>query len=224
MGKVEREKGLFGTPAISRAWLAAILRHPVAYLQHRSAFMWNFLAADNLAMWTADVEHPTKKVFADRAAFNALVSAHDVLKPTPFLRAGFWLLACIVICGWSWRRSAPREAAFALAVCGSATIYVVELLCRGRGVRLPLWLLGGAGRHRRRRRCYRLKAGQRRAAGLKGLLLRFSRRGPGLVVGIGNARQFLDESRDRPDFVVLGAGLRKAGHARHVDAVLDHPE
>ena len=59
MRKVEREKGLFGTSAISRAWLLAILHHPVAYLQHRSAFMWNFLAADNLTMWTADVEHPT---------------------------------------------------------------------------------------------------------------------------------------------------------------------
>lgn len=125
MRKVEREKGLFGTPAISKAWLQAILRHPVAYLQHRSAFMWNFLAADNLVMWTADVEHPTRKVFADRAAFSAMVSAHDMLKPTPLLRAGFWLLACIVVCWVGWRRSPPREAAFALGVCGSATVYVL---------------------------------------------------------------------------------------------------
>ena len=87
--------------------------------------MWNFLAADNLTMWTADVEHPTKNVFADRAAFNALVSAHDVLKSTPFLRAGFWLLACIIVCWLSWWRSGAREAAFALGVCGSATIYVL---------------------------------------------------------------------------------------------------
>src|SRR5215470_6921377 len=64
MRKVEREKGLFGTPAVSRAWLAAILRHPIAYLQHRSAFMWNFLAGDNLAMWTADIENPGNDVFA----------------------------------------------------------------------------------------------------------------------------------------------------------------
>ncbi len=131
MRKVEREKGLFGTSAISGAWLAAILRHPIAYLQHRSAFMWNFLGADNLTMWTADVEHPAKNVFADRAAFNALVSAHDVLKPTPFLRAGFWLLACIIVCCWSWRRSSPREAAFALGVCGSATIYVLSFYALG---------------------------------------------------------------------------------------------
>ena len=131
MRKVEREKGLFGTSAISRAWLQAMLRHPVAYLQHRSAFMWNFLAADNLVMWTADVEHPTRKVFADRAAFNAMVSAHDMLKPTPLLRAGFWLLACIVVCCVGWRRSPPREAAFALGVCGSATVYVLSFYAVG---------------------------------------------------------------------------------------------
>jgi len=131
MGKVEREKGLFGTPAISGAWLTAILHHPMAYLQHRSAFMWNFLAADNLTMWTADVEHPTKKVFADRAAFNAMVSAHDMLKPTPFLRTGFWLLACIIVCCLGWRRTGSREAAFALGVCGSATIYVLSFSAVG---------------------------------------------------------------------------------------------
>ena len=131
MGKVEREKGLFGTPAISRAWLTAILHHPIAYLQHRSAFMWNFLAADNLTMWTADVEHPTKNVFADRAAFNAMVSAHDMLKPTPFLRVGFWLLACIIVCCLGWRRTSSREAAFALGVCGSATIYVLSFSAVG---------------------------------------------------------------------------------------------
>jgi hypothetical protein len=131
MRKVEREKGLFGTPAISKAWLQAILRHPVAYLQHRSAFMWNFLAADNLTMWTADVEHPTRKLFADRAAFNAMVSAHDLFKPTPLLRAGFWLLVCIVVCCVGWRRSPPRDAAFALGVCGSATVYVLSFYAVG---------------------------------------------------------------------------------------------
>ena len=82
-------------------------------------------------MWTADVEHPERNVFADRAAFNAMVSAHDMLKPTPFLRAGFWLLACIVVCGVSWRRSAPREAAFALGVCGSAAVYVLSFYAVG---------------------------------------------------------------------------------------------
>jgi hypothetical protein len=124
MRKVEREEGLFGTSAITRAWLAAILQHPIAYLQHRSAFMWNFLAGDNLVMWTADIERPMQEVFPDRAAFNAFRAAHDALKPTPFLRVGFWLLACIVLCGIGWTR-APREAAFIFAACGSAAVYIL---------------------------------------------------------------------------------------------------
>jgi hypothetical protein len=131
MGKIEREKALFGTSAIPKAWLLAIVRHPLAYLQHRLAFMWNFLAADNLTMWLADVDHPTQQVFPDRAAFTALVSVHDRLKPTPLFRAGSWLLACIVLCGLGWRRSGTRAGAFVLGVCGSATIYVMTFLFVG---------------------------------------------------------------------------------------------
>jgi hypothetical protein len=131
MRKVEREKGLFGTSAIPKAWLLAIWRHPLAYLQHRSAFMWNFLAADNLTMWLADVEHPTQQVFADRAVFNALVSVHNGLKSTPLFRVGAWLLACMALCCLGWQRAGSREGAFVLGVCGSATIYVVSFFVVG---------------------------------------------------------------------------------------------
>jgi hypothetical protein len=124
MRKIEHEKGLFGTSVIPSAWLAAILHHPVAYLQHRSAFLWNFLAGDNLAMWTADVEKWGEDIFPDRLAFNTFRATHDALKPTPFLRAGFWLLACIALCCIGWNR-APREATFVLATCGSASVYVL---------------------------------------------------------------------------------------------------
>jgi hypothetical protein len=110
MGKIEREKSLFGTSAIPKAWLLAILQHPSAYLQHRLAFMWNFLAADNLTMWLVDVEHPTQQVFPDRATFAVLVSVHDVLKSTPLLRAGSWLLACIALCGFSRHEAARAKA------------------------------------------------------------------------------------------------------------------
>ena len=130
MRKIEREDRLFGTSAISTAWLTAILHHPLAYLQHRSAFMWNFLAGDNLVMWTADIERPMQLVFPDRAAFNAFRAAHDALKPTPLLRAGFWLLACVVLCGIGWNRRG-REAAFVFAACGSAAVYVLSFYAVG---------------------------------------------------------------------------------------------
>ncbi len=131
MRKLEREEKLFGTPAISDAWARAVMRHPVAYLQHRAAFMWNFLGGDNLAMWVADVERPTETVFSDRPAFVALVSLHDRLKPTPLFRAGAWLLVCIIACGFAWRRRETPEGAFAFGVCGSAAIYVLTFFAIG---------------------------------------------------------------------------------------------
>jgi hypothetical protein len=131
MRKIEGEQKLFGTPAITEAWLRAVMRHPAAYLRHRAAFTWNFLGGDNLAMWVADVEHPSQTVFADRRAFVALVSLHDSLKSTPLFRAGAWLLVCVIVCGFAWRRRGTAEGAFALGVCGSATVYVLTFFAVG---------------------------------------------------------------------------------------------
>jgi hypothetical protein len=131
MHKLEVEKKLFGTPAITDAWLRAIARHPVAYLQHRAAFMWNFLARANLTMWTANIYNPAKKVFPDRPAFNALVAIHDALKPTPLFRAGTWLLLCVGVCGFAWRRRDTPSGAFAIGVCGSAAVYVLTFFFVG---------------------------------------------------------------------------------------------
>jgi hypothetical protein len=131
MRKLEREQGLFGTPAVTEAWARAVMRHPLAYLQHRAAFMWNFLGGENLTMWVADVERPTGNVFPDRPAFVALVSLHDMLKPTPLFRVGPWLLVCILVCGFAWRRRETTEGAFAFGVCGSAAVYVLSFFAIG---------------------------------------------------------------------------------------------
>jgi hypothetical protein len=131
MRKVEREERLFGTPVITEAWVRAVMRHPLAYLRHRSAFTWNFLGRSNMTMWLADVECPAQTVFPDRPAFAGLVWLHDSLKPTPLFRAGSWLLVCIVVCGFAWRRRETREGAFALGVCGSAAVYVLSFLAVG---------------------------------------------------------------------------------------------
>ena len=131
MRKIEKEKGLFGTPVITDAWVHAILRHPLAYLRHRAAFMWNFLTGDNLTMWLADVEQPTENVFPDRTSFVALVSLHDMLKPTPLFSVGAWLLACVVACAFAWRRRQTPEGAFTLGVCGSAILYVLTFAVVG---------------------------------------------------------------------------------------------
>jgi hypothetical protein len=131
MRKIEGEQKLFGTPVITEAWLRAVMRHPAAYLRHRAAFMWNFLGGDNLTMWVADVERPSQTVFGDRRAFAALVSLHDRLKPTPLFRAGAWLLVCVIVCGFGWRRRNTPEGAFALGTCGSAALYVLTFFAVG---------------------------------------------------------------------------------------------
>ena len=131
MRRIEREEKLFGTPAITEAWARAVTRHPLAYLQHRAAFMWNFLGGNNTTMWLADVERPTETVFPDRPAFVALVRLHDRLKPTPLFRTGSWLLVCIIVCGFAWRRRQTPEGAFALGVGGSAAVYVLSFFAVG---------------------------------------------------------------------------------------------
>ena len=118
MRRVEREEKLFGTPAMTEAWVRAVMRHPLAYLRHRSAFMWNFLAGDNLAMWLVDVERPAMTVFADRPAFVALVRLHDVLKPTPLFACR--LMAAGVHHRVRIRLAATRDAAKALSRSASA--------------------------------------------------------------------------------------------------------
>jgi len=131
MRKLEKENGLFGTPAVTEAWVGAVIRHPLAYLQHRAAFMWNFLGGTNMTMWLADIEHPKANVFPDRLAFAALVWLHDSLAPTPLFRVGSWLVVCIVVCGYALRRRQTPEGAFVLGVCGSASVYVLSFFAIG---------------------------------------------------------------------------------------------
>ena len=111
-GHIKRVAG--GHRAASRCLSAAPLRLHVEFSRRRQSC--------TCGLPTSSARCRTS--FPDRAAFNAFRAAHDALKPTPLLRAGFWLLACIVLCGIGWNR-APREAAFVFATCGSAAVYVL---------------------------------------------------------------------------------------------------
>lgn len=125
MNRLEKQDKVFGTSVLSSAWIAAIARHPLAYLQHRAAFMWNFLSNENLTLWTLDVEDPRKYIYEDRPAFMTLRAVDEVLRKTPLMRAGTWLLLGLVIVLLAWRRRDTPEGALALAAAGSAAIYVL---------------------------------------------------------------------------------------------------
>ena len=149
MAKLEGEK-IFGTPALSSAWLRAVTAHPIAYLQHRAAFMRTLLFADNLTLWTLDVEDPRLYLYTDRPAFMTLRAIDDALKATPIMRAGTWLLIDVIILAFAWRRRETPEGAFAIGACGSAAIYVLTFFPGRGGPGFPLRLLGSARRDRQR--------------------------------------------------------------------------
>jgi hypothetical protein len=148
MARLEDEK-IFGAPALTDVWRQAVMRHPIAYLEHRSAFMANFLAGENLAMWTVDVEHPDRIVFADNPWFMALKAVHDALTSTPLFRAGAWLLLCVVWIALAWPRRRAPPGAFVIGVAGSAVVYMATFFAVGvaSDFRYALWavLAGLAG-------------------------------------------------------------------------------
>ena len=131
MKRLEGDK-LFGTTAISDAWLRTVASHPIAYLQHRAAFMWNFLAGSaNLTMWVMNIDDLPNMPFADRPAFVGLVEFHNALKQSYLFRVGSWLLLCIAVCAFAWRRRNTPSGTFAIGVCGSAAVYVLTFFAVG---------------------------------------------------------------------------------------------
>jgi hypothetical protein len=131
MEHLEREK-IFASSVLTEAWKHAIVKHPIAYIEHRAVFMWTFLAgADNLTMWTRDLDDASKIIFADNPRLMALKAVHDELKPTPLFRAGAWLLLDALVCWFAWRRRDTPAGAFALGVCGSAVVYLMTFFAVG---------------------------------------------------------------------------------------------
>ena len=123
MAKIDAEK-LFGSSTLTKAWLAAIATHPLAYLGHRAAVMAHFLFDHNLTMWTIEIAHPDRTVFPDNTWFQALKTLHDRLAPTPLFRAGTWLLLCLLWCIPGWHRRATPAGVFLIGSAGAAVIYM----------------------------------------------------------------------------------------------------
>ncbi|MFD2181571.1 hypothetical protein [Rhodoplanes azumiensis] len=131
MDRLEKRDGVFGTPALTAAWSAAIMAHPLAWLRHRLAFTTQFLVEPNFTIWVLDLDDKSRRALPDDRAFGAMLAVHDVLKPTPLFRAGVWLAACVVIAGFAWRYRGTPCGAFALVVPGSAIVYVASFALLG---------------------------------------------------------------------------------------------
>jgi hypothetical protein len=149
METLEQKEKLFGTSAISGAWLRAVIAHPLAYLEHRASVEWQFLAGKNLALWSRDLDDPDKIIFADKPRLMALKAVNDALNDTPVFRAGTWLLLDLLLCLLVWGRRHTPAGAFVLGVCGSGAVYLLSFLAVGvsTDLRYAYWavLAGLAG-------------------------------------------------------------------------------
>ena len=130
MARLERpDDVIFGTPQLTEAWKHAVTTQPLAYLRHRFTYFWHFLAdTDTLTFELYKINDPSVTPLARNDRFKAVIALHDVLKPTLLFRPGFWLiLAGMVVIAATPARTRPAGA-FAIAVAGSATIYVLTFL------------------------------------------------------------------------------------------------
>lgn len=124
MQRLERPDDLiFGTPRLVEAWWRAVSGHPLAYLQHRAAFMWQFLGRSNLVLPVWDWPDPAG--YGHSPYFKPLVALHDALQPTILFRPGLWLVLAVAVGAFSWRARGTPAGAFAVAVTASAIVYVM---------------------------------------------------------------------------------------------------
>jgi hypothetical protein len=121
---------IFGTPRLVEAWRHAVLAHPLAYLEHRATFMWQFLARSNLVLPVWDWQKPDAS-YGQRPPFKALVALHDRLQPTLLFRPGLWLVLALAIGAWAWRARQTPAGAFAIGVTASAAVYVLSFFPLG---------------------------------------------------------------------------------------------
>ena len=141
--RLEKEQGLFGTPAITEAWARAVTRHPLAYLRHRAAFMWNFLAGNNLTMWLSTTSRvrprPCFRIARLSSRWSRCTTCSSRRRCSGLAR-GCWFASSYA--GSPGGDAETPEGAFALGVCGSAAVYVLTFVAVGVASGLSLRLLG----------------------------------------------------------------------------------
>jgi hypothetical protein len=121
---------IFGTPRLVHAWWHAVTSHPLAYLEHRATFMWQFLARSNLVLPVWDWNKPGSS-YGHSRYFQPVLTLHELLQPTLVFRPGLWLVLAIAIAAWSWRRRTVPQGAFAIGVNASAIVYVMSFFVLG---------------------------------------------------------------------------------------------
>jgi hypothetical protein len=119
-----RDDPVFGTPRLTEAWWHAVAAHPLAYLEHRATFMWQFLARSNLVLPIWDWQAPGA-TYGHSPTFTPILALHAVLQPTILFRPGLWLVLALAVGAFAWPTRSTPAGAFAVGVTASAAVYVL---------------------------------------------------------------------------------------------------
>jgi len=131
MRRLERPNDvIFGTPRLAEAWRHALAVHPLAYLNHRATFMWQFLGRSNLVLPVWDWLNPAS-AYGHSPYFTPLVALHEELQPTLLFRPVLWLILATAVGACAWRARSTPAGAFAVAVTASAVVYVMAFFVLG---------------------------------------------------------------------------------------------
>jgi hypothetical protein len=131
MQRLERpDDVIFGRPLLARAWLRAVIGHPLSYLAHRATFMWQFLARANLVLPVGDRTSPDASYGAN-PYFVPVLRLHDALASGPLFRPALWLLLAMATGTLAWRARDTPPGAFAVGVSSCAVVYVASFFILG---------------------------------------------------------------------------------------------
>jgi hypothetical protein len=126
MARLERpDDTVFGTKRLTDAWLHAVTRHPLAYVEHRVAVMWTFLVPPNLTLEVYKLGRPDETPLARNPYFMALLPLHDALASSILYRAGLWFVLSAATLLWAWPARASPSGAFAVTIAAAGLGYVL---------------------------------------------------------------------------------------------------
>lgn len=125
MARINRDepKGtkLFGSETLQRAWLRAIMSHPVAYVQHRYAYFEALMTARMMVVFNQSASGQHRFFFVRSSYFSVFENGMAWLNEnTPTFRGLPWLIltGLVFLLSLRWRDGGLKAATLSLSISG----------------------------------------------------------------------------------------------------------
>jgi hypothetical protein len=123
-----KASGLWGSEALTRAWVQAIRNHPAEYVKHRFSHWWNLLWKPKNLLLSNMQSNSWGFEFTKSALHLTLERFTDIMGDVPFYRPGAWLIFALVLVAVAARRGAGPARDIVIALNVSAVLYLLSYL------------------------------------------------------------------------------------------------